>query len=91
VCASERRSDKPLGGGVKPPRDAGRGSQATALGLATVAIGVFHDERVREIIGAPPEEHVLYMMPLAKPRKPYSLKLEDLARYIVERRRTGRT
>jgi hypothetical protein len=26
-CASERRSDKPLGGGVKkPPRDAGRGS-----------------------------------------------------------------
>jgi len=27
VCASERRSDKPLGGGVKkPPRDAGRRS-----------------------------------------------------------------
>ena len=65
--------------------------QATALGLATVAIGAFHDERIREIIGAPPEEHVLYMMPLTKPRKPYSLKLEDLARYIGERRRTGRT
>ena len=65
--------------------------QATALGLATVAIGAFHDERVREIIGAPPEEHVLYMMPLAKPRKPYNLNLEDLARYIVERRRTRRT
>jgi hypothetical protein len=26
-CASERRSDKPLGGGFKPPRDAGRGSR----------------------------------------------------------------
>jgi SagB-type dehydrogenase family enzyme len=65
--------------------------QATALGLATVAIGAFHDERVREIIGAPPEEHVLYMMPLAKPGKPYNLNLEDLARYIVERRRTRRT
>jgi len=26
VCASERKTDKPLGGGVKPPRDAGRGS-----------------------------------------------------------------
>jgi len=24
VQASERRSDKPLGGGVKPPRDAGK-------------------------------------------------------------------
>ena len=23
-CASERKTDKPLGGGVKPPRDAGR-------------------------------------------------------------------
>ena len=26
-CASERKTDKPLGGGVKPPGDAGRGSQ----------------------------------------------------------------
>jgi hypothetical protein len=26
VRASERKTDKPLGGGVKPPRDAGRGS-----------------------------------------------------------------
>jgi hypothetical protein len=25
-CASERKTDKPLGGGVKPPRDAGRRS-----------------------------------------------------------------
>jgi len=26
--ASERKTDKPLGGGVKPPRDAGRGSHS---------------------------------------------------------------
>ena len=62
--------------------------QATALGLATVAIGAFYDEQVREIIGAPANEHVLYMMPLARPRKPYNLRLEDLARYIDRRRRS---
>jgi len=62
--------------------------QATALGLATVAIGAFYDERVREIIGAPANEHVLYVMPLARPRKPYNLRLEDLARYIDRRRRS---
>jgi len=27
-CASEQETDKPLGGGVKPPRDAERGSQS---------------------------------------------------------------
>lgn len=63
--------------------------QATALGLATVAIGAFYDERVREIIGAPHNEHVLYIMPLAKPAKPYNLKLEDLARYIGLARSRG--
>ncbi len=62
--------------------------QATALGLATVAIGAFHDERVKEIVGASPNEHVLYMMPIARPRKPYNLGLEDLTRYISRRRRS---
>jgi SagB-type dehydrogenase family enzyme len=61
--------------------------QATALGLATVAIGAFHDGLVREIIGAPLNEHVLYMMPIAKPAKPYTLKLEDLAEHININRR----
>jgi hypothetical protein len=39
VCASERRSDKPLGGGVKPPRDAGRGSYVLPLLLVLSVIG----------------------------------------------------
>jgi hypothetical protein len=39
VCASERRSDKPLGGGVKPPRDAGRGSYVLPLLLVSSVSG----------------------------------------------------
>jgi hypothetical protein len=31
-CASERKTDKPLGGGVKPPRDAGRRAPLTSVG-----------------------------------------------------------
>lgn len=60
--------------------------QAAALGLATVAIGAFHDDRVREIIGAPPEEHPLYIMPLAKPRAPYRLDQVRLQAYIERSR-----
>lgn len=60
--------------------------QAVALGLATVAIGAFHDEAVREIIGAPEEEKPLYIMPVARPAWRYRLDPRGLAEYIERRR-----
>jgi len=41
--------------------------QATALGLATVAIGAFHDERVREVLRLDTQTKPLYIMPVGKP------------------------
>jgi SagB-type dehydrogenase family enzyme len=41
--------------------------QATALGLATVAIGAFHDEQVREVLRLDKQYKPLYIMPLGKP------------------------
>ena len=41
--------------------------QAEALGLGTVAIGAFYDERVHEIIGSPKGEIPLYVFPIGKP------------------------
>ena len=41
--------------------------QATALGLATVAIGAFHDEQVREILQLDEGIKPLYIMPVGKP------------------------
>ena len=41
--------------------------QAMALGLATVEVGAFHDEEVREIIGVEEQIKPLYIMPLGKP------------------------
>ncbi|HDD26612.1 MAG TPA: SagB/ThcOx family dehydrogenase [Acidilobales archaeon] len=38
--------------------------QAIALGLGTVAIGAFFDDKVWEILGNPPNEHPLYIMPV---------------------------
>ena len=60
--------------------------QATSMGLATVAIGAFHDDIVREIIGAPPNEDPLYIMPLARPTRRYILDEDELRRYIASRR-----
>lgn len=40
--------------------------QATALGLATVAIGAFQDERVREVLRLEKEIRPLYIMPVGK-------------------------
>ncbi len=56
--------------------------QATAIGLATVAIGAFIDEDVRRIIGASEKEHPLYIMPLAKPRSIYRLEEDKFIEYI---------
>ncbi len=62
--------------------------QAQSLGLATVAIGAFYDEWVREIIGAPPNHRPAYIMPLARPAWRYRLAREDLEAYIQRHRGT---
>jgi SagB-type dehydrogenase family enzyme len=41
--------------------------QATALGLATVAVGAFHDEEVRQVLRLGEQYQPLYIMPLGKP------------------------
>ncbi len=41
--------------------------QATALGLATVAIGAFSDERVREVLRLEKQYTPLYIMPVGRP------------------------
>ena len=41
--------------------------QATALGLATVAIGAFHDEQVRQVLRLNKQCKPLYIMPVGKP------------------------
>lgn len=42
--------------------------QATALGLATVAIGAFDDEQVREVLRLDKQYKPLYIMPVGKPK-----------------------
>ncbi len=41
--------------------------QATALGLATVAIGAFHDKQVREVLLLDKQYKPLYIMPVGRP------------------------
>ena len=38
--------------------------QATALGIGTVAVGAFYDEKVEKIVGSSPNERALYVFPL---------------------------
>ena len=38
--------------------------QVEALGLGTCAIGAFNDERVKDVLELPAEEHPLYIMPV---------------------------
>jgi SagB-type dehydrogenase family enzyme len=38
--------------------------QATAMGLATCAVGAFRDEELHEVISVPAEEQILYLMPV---------------------------
>ena len=61
--------------------------QATALGLATVAIGAFYDDQVKDIVGLGPDEEPLYLMPLARPLAPYHLDEAELVSYISTHRR----
>ena len=41
--------------------------QTTAIGLATVAIGAFYDEQVREVLRLDKQYRPLYIMPVGKP------------------------
>ena len=41
--------------------------QAAALGLATVAVGAFHDEPVRQVLGLDKQYKPLYIMPVGRP------------------------
>ncbi len=41
--------------------------QAESLGLGTVGIGAFTDEKVREVLGVPEDRQPLYIMPLCNP------------------------
>jgi SagB-type dehydrogenase family enzyme len=41
--------------------------QAVALGLATVEVGAFDDEEVREVLGVDEQIKPLYVMPVGKP------------------------
>jgi len=51
---------------------------ATALGLGTVAVGAFYDDQVARIVGAKPEEHPLYIMPIGVPAKPPKTSFEEI-------------
>ena len=41
--------------------------QATAMGLATVAVGAFYDEQVRQVLHLEKQYEPLYIMPLGRP------------------------
>lgn len=41
--------------------------QATALGLGTVPVGAFADDRVAEVLGLAPDEAPLYLLPVGRP------------------------
>jgi len=57
--------------------------QATALGLATVAIGAFYDDAVRKAVGARPEEAPVYVMPVGRPTWKHRLTESDLERFFA--------
>jgi nitroreductase len=41
--------------------------QAVSLGLGTVFIGAFHDDRVQTILGLAADEQPLCLMPIGRP------------------------
>lgn len=60
--------------------------QATSMGLATVAIGAFYDEEVEEILGLDRNEKITYLLPVARPIRPYTVSQEALNRYFAANR-----
>jgi SagB-type dehydrogenase family enzyme len=75
VCAVDERTTREYGerGAERyVPMEAGHLSQnvyllAEALDLATVAVGAFDDDAVRETVGAPDDQRPLYVLPVGHP------------------------
>jgi len=61
---------------------------ATALGLGTVGVGAFKDEKVTEILSLNRGVHPAYLMPVGHPSTlaPRSSKWEDIREYIERQR-----
>lgn len=64
---------------------------AAALNLGTVAIGAFHDDEVKNVIGADENEEPLYIMPIGIPKEPYKIFDKDILEYYKKIRQTYRT
>jgi len=60
---------------------------ATALGLGTVAIGAFIDEKVAEIVVESRNEVPVYIMPVGKPAEVFRISFEDVENFIARRRK----
>lgn len=74
ICADYERTSRRYGdrGGRYVHIEVGHAGQniylqATALGLATVAVGAFYDEQVSEVLRLDKQYRPLYIMPLGKP------------------------
>jgi SagB-type dehydrogenase family enzyme len=59
----------------------------TALGLGTVAIGAFIDDRVAEIVTENRYEIPIYIMPVGKPAEILKTSFEDIKKYILSKRK----
>ncbi|WP_142860572.1 SagB/ThcOx family dehydrogenase [Salinigranum halophilum] len=72
VCAVDARTTEKYGQRGRQryvPMEAGHVGQnvylqAESLGLGTVAVGAFADDRVRELVGAPADHRPLYVIPV---------------------------
>jgi SagB-type dehydrogenase family enzyme len=72
VCAVDERTTRKYGERGRQryvPMEAGHAGenlylQAESLGLATVSVGAFDDDRVRSLLGAPAEQRPLYIFPV---------------------------
>jgi SagB-type dehydrogenase family enzyme len=60
---------------------------ATALGLGTVAVGAFIDEKVAEIVVEDRGEVPVYIMPIGKPTEVLKVGFEDIEDYVMRHRR----
>jgi len=60
---------------------------AVALGLGTVAIGAFVDDKVAEIVAENKYETPVYIMPIGKPAEIPRTSFEDIEKYILSKRR----
>jgi SagB-type dehydrogenase family enzyme len=77
VCAVDERTTRRYGNRGRlryVPMEAGHAGQniylqAEALGLSTVSVGAFRDQRVRDVLAAPADQRPLYIFPVGgRPR-----------------------